>query len=159
MKKVLSVLLLIGAMFAIQAAAPTYAAVDGVYEWYIDTTITPGDTIAGASDSTVLVSNYEIETGWQYMMYRTAFTGGATDSVKVYVRVDNNTDAGTLLYATNVDSFTTSGGEVIDLSIGGSNYGSEIDIVLKAYTDNGGELINGTYYILKRRPWNLMRNR
>jgi hypothetical protein len=153
MKKIFGLLLVLGVLFAVQAAVPTYAAVDGVYEWAVDTTIVPGDTLEADADSTILLSNYTVEQGWQYILYRGAFTGDGSDSVKVRVEVYNENSAGTRFYATNVDSFTASAGEAIDLSVGGLNFGSRIDVRLYSYSDNGGEVVNPTYYLVKRRPY------
>jgi hypothetical protein len=153
MKRLIFLVLILVSSLALHAAAPTWAAVDAVYEFFVDTTIAPGDTIAGASDSTILLTKYDVENGWQYLLYRGDFSGGGSDSVKVRVEVNNLNSAGTVLYKTNVDSFTALAGEVIDLSVGGLNYGDKITIKLYAYTDNGGVVINPSYYLVKRRPY------
>ena len=159
MKKVLSVLLLIGAMFAIQAAAPTYDAVDAVYEWYIDTTITVSDTIAD-SDSATIIDSYDVETGWQYIITRNDFTGETSDdSIDLVLRVFAEDDTGATLYYVDVDSATTIAGEAYDLDIGGSLYPRKITIKYKALTDKGDELIVPQHRLIRRRPWQLQRNR
>jgi hypothetical protein len=150
-KSALVVLLVIAGCFA---AAPSYSAVDAVYEYGgLDYNIASGafDTLVGV-DSTTLVSGRVFSPDWQYILVRGAVTGTGSDSVAMQVRVDALNDAGTLIYSTLVDTLSAAAGEAIFLPVFGSIIGSKIRIKLIGYTGNGGQVILNTLGIYKRRP-------
>lgn len=153
LKKFFALILALGLVASVNAAAPTYAAEDGVYEWFLDTTLTVTDTLTAAADTSTIISNYDIEQGWQYILYRTAWTGDGSDSVACQLVVENEDDTGGTLYSVVVDSFTTSAGEAVDLAVGGTSFGSQVDIHVIGIADIGGEVISPTYYLVKRRPY------
>lgn len=147
-----SLLLLAGAVYA---TAPSYTAVDGVYEWSRDTIISSDaayDTLVGAADSATLVTLRKFEPGWEYILVRDAITGGGTDSLKVQLSLRCFDENSALLYTVAVDSITAAPGEAILLPVGGSAFGMKYTLKYKAYTDNGGEVINNRISIWKRRP-------
>lgn len=156
MKKTLLTIGLILAFAGItQAAAPTYAAVDGVYEYGIDTVIsssTSYDTIIGSADSTTLVTKRTFDKGWEYILVRDAITGNGSDSVLQYVSVRCFDGSGNQIYSVNVDSCTAAAGQAILLPIGGSLFGVTYTIKYKATTGAGGQCINNRIAIWKRRP-------
>jgi hypothetical protein len=137
-----------------QAAAPTYAAVDGVYRWARDTTIsssTAFDTLIGASDSSTIVTYWKPDQEWEYVLVRDAITGNGSDSVKFAIRVIAYDENSNLIYFVDVDSAAALAGEAYALSIAGANFGMKFTIKAKAYTDNGGEVILNRISIWKRK--------
>jgi hypothetical protein len=149
----------LGAISAVMAAAPTHAAVDGVYEWKLDTTISSSaglDTFTTAGDSLALLTGFRPDQKWEYILQRDACTGTAadgsgSDSVKVQVRVDCFNSSGSLLTRTNIDSFTTAPGENILLDFGGTLFAEKINIKLVAIADIGSQLILNRFSIWQRR--------
>lgn len=153
MKRFFAAILLVGVLFSLHAAAPSYTAVDGVYEWY-DTTITVDDTLTAAADTVTILSNQDIEQGWQYILTRNAFTGDGSDSTDASVVVEYENSSGTTLYSVVVDSFTASAGEAVDLEIGGSGFDDQFDLHIIGLADVGGECIMpSTFNLVKRRPY------
>ncbi len=155
MRRILSaLLLLLVCAVGARAAAPTFSAVDGVYEWERDTAIdTDGafDTLAGTSDSsTIIDSIWRPDKGYEYILVRDAITGTGSDSVKVQVRVDCF-DGLTKMYALAIDSFTASTAEAVHIPIGGTLYGNKFRIRAVAYADNGGQVILNRLAIWRRR--------
>lgn len=160
MKKTLTALFLLGALISVQAAAPTYATDGVVYDWYDSSWTEGADTLVAATDSFDILSNVNIDPGWEYILVRNAFTGDGSDSVKVAVNVRCENDTGGFIYSVAVDSFTASAGEAVALDVGGQVYGDQFDVRLNSYTDNGGEVILPTKWMLvKRRAINLTRKR
>lgn len=160
MKKILSVLTILLVAFAVNATAPTWAALDAYYEVARDTTIsstTAYDTLIGTADSTTLVTLRKFEPGWEYVLVRDAITGTGSDSVAVYVAVRCFDENNVLLYTTNVATMTAAAGEAILLPINGSAFGVKYSIKYKATTDNGGQNINNRISIWKRRPVNIQK--
>lgn len=137
------------------SAAPTNSVVDGSYGIYTDTVIyssTGFDTV-GATDSTTLFSkglNYPGE-GWQWILVRSAITGGGSDSVALQVVCDALDGSDNLLYRTVVDTFTAAAGEAVLLPIGGTIFGIKYRVRLIGITGNGGVVILNRLYLMKRR--------
>jgi hypothetical protein len=153
-KLIASLTVVLGAAFAVMAAAPTHAAVDGVYEWKIDTTIDADgafDTLVSANDSTQLLNDWRPDQKWEYILVRDAITGTGSDSVQVEVRVDAYDASGNLLYRTAADSFTAADGEAILLDFGGTLFGHKFDIELSGNANIGSQVILNRFSIWQRR--------
>lgn len=100
------------------------------------------DTLGAASDSSTLWSLQTFEPGWIYLAKNGIITGGGSDSVKFYYRVDvfnaSKTHIGRYYSS---DTVTVSTGSTIELPIGRQAIGSYYTIKAVAVTGNGGVVI------------------
>ena len=83
MNKFLSMVLL--AAVAVFATAPSYTAVDAVYELMLDTTFVMSDSsisnqASPGADSITVCTNFPIETGWEYILTHSSVSGGDGDA-------------------------------------------------------------------------------
>lgn len=153
-----AILFVLFVVSGLNAAAPAYSATDAFYQYGgVDIAISTStglDTLSGATDSMTLLSGkaFDVQSGWQYILVRDAFSGGGSDSVAIQVNLDALDKDGNLLYRTAIDSFTASAGEAVLLPLLGTVFGHKYRIKLHTYTGNGGEVILNRFYIYKRRP-------
>lgn len=156
------VLLMVASAFA---AAPTGAAVDGVYDYTIDTLISEVngfDTLATTADSSTIVSKWKPDRGdgkaWEYVLVRGRNTGTSADSAQIMIRVDCLTKNDSLLYSIWPDSTTDApAGEAILLPIAQTCFGEKFTIKCLAYNNGSAlQLIINELAIYKRRPLTLM---
>ena len=153
-----AILFVLFVVSGLNAAAPAYSATDAFYQYGgVDIAISTStglDTLSGATDSMTLLSGkaFDVQSGWQYILVRDAFSGAGSDSVAIQVNLDALDKDGNLLYRTAIDSFTASAGEAVLLPLLGTVFGHKYRIKLHTYTGNGGEVILNRFYIYKRRP-------
>ena len=152
-----AILFVLFVVSGLNAEAPAYSATDASYQYGgVDIAISVFDTLSGATDSMTLLSGkaFDVQSGWQYILVRDAFSGSDSDSDSVAIQV--NLDAldkdGNLLYRTAIDSFTEAAGEAVLLPLLGTVFGHKYRIKLHTYTGHGGEVILNRFYIYKRRP-------
>lgn len=153
-----AILFVLFVVSGLNAAAPAYSATDASYQYGgVDIAISTStglDTLGGATDSMTLLSGkaFDVQSGWQYILVRDAFSGDGSDSVKIEVNLDALDKDGNLLYRTAIDSFTQAAGEAVLLPLLGTVFGHKYRIKLHTYADNGGVVILNRFYIYKRRP-------
>lgn len=153
-----AILFVLFVVSGLNAAAPAYSATDASYQYGgVDIAISTStglDTLSGATDSMTLLSGkaFDVQSGWQYILVRDAFSGAGSDSVAIQVNLDALDKDGNLLYRTAIDSFTASAGEAVLLPLLGTVFGHKYRIKLHTYTGNGGVVILNRFYIYKRRP-------
>lgn len=151
-----AILFVLFVVSGLNAAAPAYSATDASYQYGgVDiaiSTSTGFDTLKGAADSVTLLSGkaFDVQSGWQYILVRDAFSGN--DSVAIQVNLDALDKDGNLLYRTAIDSFTQAAGEAVLLPLLGTAFGHKYRIKLHTYTGNGDKVILNRFYIYKRRP-------
>jgi hypothetical protein len=154
MKRILFALMAIAVLVAsATGAAPAYSNVDAVPEFSRERTISSAaafDTLIG-SDSSTLVSLWNPDVGYQYVLVRDAITGDGADSVMMYIRVYCYDENNTLLYTVNVDTDSTSAGKAYDLAIGSQAFGMKYTLKAVGTTGNGGQNILNRLSIWKRR--------
>ena len=156
MKKLILMLVVAFVAFQVNAAAPTYAAVNSNYTFDYNGDDSPStavafDTVTSATDSSALATNFVPKRGYEYILVRDAITGTGSDSVALIVRVDALDGSGNLLYSTAVDSMTAAAGEAIALPFGGTLFGNKFNIVLKAYAGAGTQAIINRAYMFRRK--------
>lgn len=158
-----AILFVLFVVSGLNAAAPAYSATDAYYQYGgVDIAISTStglDTLGdaeGAADSMTLLSGkaFDVQSGWQYILVRDAFSGEASDndSVAIQVNLDALDKDGNLLYRTAIDTFTSSAGEAVLLPLLGTVFGHKYRIKLHTYTGNGGKVFLNRFYIYKRRP-------
>lgn len=153
-----AILFVLFVVSGLNAAAPAYSATDASYQYGgVDIAISTStglDTLGGETDSMTLLSGkaFDVQSGWQYILVRDAFSGDGSDSVKIQVNLDALDKDGNLLYRTAIDSFTQAAGEAVLLPLLGTAFGHKYRIKLHTYADNGGVVILNRFYIYKRRP-------
>lgn len=153
-----AILFVLFVVSGLNAAAPAYSATDASYQYGgVDIAISTStglDTLSGTTDSMTLLSGkaFDVQSGWQYILVRDAFSGSSGDTVKIQVNLDALDKDGNLLYRTAIDSFTTAAGEAVLLPLLGTAFGHKYRIKLHTYTGNGGQVILNRFYIYKRRP-------
>lgn len=163
MKNFIAIMLLMVA--SVFAAAPTGAAVDGVYEYDIDTLISAStgfDTLAASDDSSALTGYWTPERGnqkaWEYILVTGAITGTSADSLDLRFRLDCYTSNSSFLYSIWIDSLADSPvGKAMIIPIAQTAFGEKFK--LKAVARNGGtalQAILNQIAIYKRRPLTLM---
>lgn len=119
------------------------------YDWQQNKTIKEGqymDTLAGA-DSSTLLSCGTFEPGWTYIFRRGIISGEGSDSIRLQLVVDAYNGAKSFMERVVVDSLTAIASEQIVLPIYQTLFGSFFTIKVKAYADNGGEVILNNLYI------------
>jgi hypothetical protein len=141
----------------VNAAAPTNALTESYYIVVKDTSIdTAGalDTLAVDTDSTILLTNFKVRPGWEYILTRDAITGTGSDSVKLQVNIDATDRNGTLMQRFAADSFTTSAGEDVVLPFYTTAFGDngKWKVIIKAYTDLGSQVILNRFQMWRRIP-------
>lgn len=153
-----AILFVLFVVSGLNAAAPAYSATDAYYQYGgVDiaiSTSTKLDSLCGDADSMTLLSGkaFDVQSGWQYILVRDAFSGDGSDSVAIQVNLDALDKDGNLLYRTAIDSFTQAAGEAVLLPLLGTVFGHKYRIKLHTYTGNGGKVILNRFYIYKRRP-------
>lgn len=153
-----AILFVLFVVSGLNAAAPAYSATDAYYQYGgVDiaiSTSTKLDSLCGDADSMTLLSGkaFDVQSGWQYILVRDAFSGAGSDSVKIQVNLDALDKDGNLLYRTAIDSFTEAAGQAVLLPLLGTVFGHKYRIKLHTYTGNGGVVILNRFYIYKRRP-------
>lgn len=155
-----AILFVLFVVSGLNAAAPAYSATDAYYQYGgVDiaiSTSTKLDSLCGDADSMTLLSGkaFDVQSGWQYILVRDAFSGEASDndSVAIQVNLDALDKDGNLLYRTAIDSFKQAAGEAVLLPLLGTVFGHKYRIKLHTYSGNGGRVILNRFYIYKRRP-------
>lgn len=155
-----AILFVLFVVSGLNAEAPAYSATDAYYQYGgVDIAISTStglDTLSGATDSMTLLSGkaFDVQSGWQYILVRDAFSGDGSDSVAIQVNLDALDKDGNLLYRTAIDSFTQAAGEAVLLPLLGTVFGHKYRIKLHTYTGNAcvGKVILNRFYIYKRRP-------
>lgn len=155
-----AILFVLFVVSGLNAAAPAYSATDAYYQYGgVDiaiSTSTKFDSLCGATDSMTLLSGkaFDVQSGWQYILVRDAFSGDGSDSVAIQVNLDALDKDGNLLYRTAIDSFTQAAGEAVLLPLLGTVFGHKYRIKLHTYTGNAcvGKVYLNRFYIYKRRP-------
>lgn len=152
-----AILFVLFVVSGLNAAAPAYSATDAFYQYGgVDIAISTStglDTLSGAADSMTLLSGkaFDVQSGWQYILVRDAFSVSDTDTVAIQVNLDALDKDGNLLYRTAIDSFTQAAGEAVLLPLLGTAFGHKYRIKLHTYTGNDKVILN-RFYIYKRRP-------
>ncbi|NLG18759.1 MAG: hypothetical protein GX556_15635 [Fibrobacter sp.] len=153
-----AILFVLFVVSGLNAEAPAYSATDASYQYGgVDiaiSTSTKFDSLRGATDSMTLLSGkaFDVQSGWQYILVRDAFSG--SDSVAIQVNLDALDKDGNLLYRTAIDSFKQAAGEAVLLPLLGTVFGHKYRIKLHTYAGNGGKeaVYLNRFYIYKRRP-------
>ena len=140
---ILFTLLIVGVVNAVE---PTNLSPSGYYVTVIDTPIdTSGafDTLTSATDSSLVLENFCIKPGWEYILERDAITGTGSDSVKVIVNINAVSTSGSLMHRYAVDSMTTSAGEAYIIPFHNAAFGDpcEYEIELMGYAAIGSQVI------------------
>lgn len=135
MRKFLGLCLLFAAVASFAAAPSTSNGYDGS-DYKIFLCSSSGDSLKGATDTSYLLVNQKPVQGQLYIS-RPALTG-TTDSLKIALQVVAKDPYGVTLHVTNVDSFTTVGGEMCAIPLlGGALY----DLRCVSYTGSGAEAV------------------
>lgn len=164
-------LVLIAAVAAF-ATAPSYSAVDAVYELVHDTTFTMTDSsISNAADpgadSITICTKFPIETGWEYILTHATVSGGDGDAseIKLALMASCLDTAGNQMAYFPIDTFTatTSGfGEAYLLSFGGSVIANYVTLYWATRVVNGDDaaiIMPAKQYLYKRRPVTITKGR
>jgi hypothetical protein len=102
-----------------------------------------------APDSLTLLKNFVPEAGYEYILSRTAATGGG-DTVDAEVRIDGYYNS-VKISAIAVDSFKTAAAQKVLLPFGQTVFGTKYNVIIKTYAGDGGkERLNGLC-VFKRR--------
>ena len=168
MKK-LFLLLTVAIAFAAHGAAPAYDAVDAAYDWHYVNNYNPitiaDDTIDNSgADTVTIVSNLEIESGWEYILQKGATTGGDADANEINLRLEAVCldDTGGTIAIVTIDSVygtTTVQGESFSLDFGGSVFGDKVTLRYRTIVTTGDDsaILVGTHRLIRRRPVTYMR--
>ena len=138
------------------SAAPSRTAVDGGYDWGWDednspSTVAASDTVVSTAICT-LMTDFNPERGYEYIIVRDAITGTGADSVDLTVNIACKDGAGgNLLYTVLLDTMAASAGEAVNLEIGSAALGLRYDVTVTGGGDNGAEVILNRVYLFKRR--------
>lgn len=167
MRKSLAVIMALGVVFAVQAGAPSYSAVDAVYDWFFvdgyDPVTISDDTIANnAADTVTIISNLDLrglDKNYEYILQKAATTGGDGDASEISLElfaVCKDDTGGTIqtIAIDTVSGTTTAAGESILLPFGGSVFADKVDLKYATTVTDGDDtaIIVGDHYLIKRRP-------
>lgn len=166
MKKILCFAIIVLSISACMGRVPSAYLTDAIYAWELDTifrTSRNSDTIAGTSDSMIVVNNWVPEPGWEYVLINDSTSGTGRDSTELIINIDCLDDKGNLIYRVlnsdtimNVTDDTTRNSEANVLGVGQTAVGSKYKITLDAGARNGGQVIIHHLWCYRRKP--ILRN-
>ena len=149
---VISILLMVA--FAFANTAPSHSVTDGYYVTVRDTTIrstAAWDTL-GATDSLTVLTDYNPDIGWEYILALSPLTGTGADSLVAYIRVDANDENGNVTqYYSCPDSVLINTGTNTRLPFGSAVFGMKYDVKLLTTTGSGTQVIVNRAHLWKRR--------
>lgn len=161
MKKILTLILLVGALLSVNATVA-----DAVYDFELDTTISTSkfDSLILSNDSiTVLTTSNRFVNGWTYYLNVGRRTGASKDTTNYIVTVDAYTYGGTLIgrfFNSDSGPADNAEGKLHKLCIGNTAMGYKYTI--KIVGIDVGAATNRTVFnvlqIYKARPVILNRN-
>lgn len=167
MKKIFSIVLALGCLVTANAVAPSYSAVDAVYEWFFvdgyDPVTIADDTIANnAADTVTVISDLNIrglEQGYEYILQKKATTGGDGTAGEINLELfavvkDSEGNTVQTVAIDTVAGVTSTVGESILLPFGGSVFGMKVDLKYRTLQTSGNDtaILVGDHYLIKRRP-------
>lgn len=154
MKKIIGLVAVLACASGLLAGAPS--ADQFVYEWAVDTVISSSagyDTLTAANDTTVLVSDFVFDRGWQYFLANDSITGTGADSVDLDLVLEMyDCDGNMIQRKDGVFTIAVDEGSYNELTVGEVYFGCRSRMLLKGSADVGSQVILNRVYIMKRRP-------
>lgn len=161
-KLILFIVLFVSFLYAAGGNAPTYAAVDGGYEFEVDSTYLPANLLTDSlsGDDTLQIIDALNPTkgnryGWQYILAYRGLLGDSADNAIVQVYVDSKDAADSLIKHVLIDTMVEAGGFIL-LPLIGTMIGHTYDVSIISLTATDHVYLSGLS-LYRRRVYNVSR--